>query len=270
MKLPIYTIDAFTDKAFAGNPAGVCITDKALPVELMQKIAAEMNHSETAFLVPDINDSEHFAIRYFTPQAEIGFCGHATLASAKFLFEKYPPNKIKLSTHSGIQIEATEVANGIKMGFPVYQTETFLLPPALTDALGITAFTETFYAPNPRMLAIVIEDENQLIHLKPDFSALQKSIPDLVAVIVTCPSAESDIDFKSRVFCPWVGIAEDPVTGSAHSVIAAYWANRLGNTSMQAHQASARGGDLYLELGNENLWVTGNAVIVLEGNLIIS
>ncbi len=269
MKLPIYTIDAFTDKAFAGNPAGVCITNEALEVELMQKIAAEMNHSETAFLVPDNSDAEHYNIRYFTPQAEIGFCGHATLASAKLLFEKHPSEKIKLTTYSGLKIDALKVSKGIKMGFPIYETDTFLFPPSVTQALGMVHFSETFYAPNPKMLAIVIEDENQLINLKPDFSQLQKSLSDLVAIIVTCSSKDQNIDFKSRVFCPWVGINEDPVTGSAHSVIASYWANKLNKTSMNAYQASARGGHLFLELTKENLWVTGNAIIVLEGNLHI-
>lgn len=268
--MKIFIIDAFTDKPFQGNPAGVCLLEKEADEGLMQSIAAELNLSETAFIRASEQDEAEYAIRYFTPTTEVDFCGHATLASAKLVLHHLQRNNVNFTTAHNLKISAKSDGENIRMLFPLYNAVDYIPSPKLFAAFGIGKPIAAKYAAELEMLIIEVENKEVLLSIKPDyFKALQ--IPDSIKeVVVTSKSADDEYDFYSRCFCPWIGINEDPVTGAAHSVLAKYWGNILGKTEMKAWQASKRGGYLQLKIINEStLEVTSRAVIVFSGGLNI-
>lgn len=262
MHFNIGYIDSFTDKIFSGNPAAVCITENPLDQFLMQKIAAEINLSETAFLY---QKGEGYHLRWFTPKAEVSLCGHATLASAHFLWEKGVENKnqIIFSTLSG-KLTAQKVDNGIELDFPVESVEPFDLPKGLIEALSVkpvfTGKTKIRY-----FVELVSSDEVR--KLKPDFAKIQSYLPG--RVVVTALSNDPRYDFISRYFAPGIGIPEDPVTGSAHCILADYWAKKLNKTSFRAYQASERGGELLVRLEEDRVKLIGKAVTVMNACMSI-
>jgi PhzF family phenazine biosynthesis protein len=257
--VPFAQIDAFTDRPFAGNPAAVLALDAWPEDALLQQIAAENNLSETAFLVPDATGEADRELRWFTPTAEVMLCGHATLASGHFLLSADPAlERVRFRTrHAGV-LEVSRDGDGYAMALPAWAPEPQPLP-EIVAALGC-AVGETLWHPHGYAVAVV-EHAGTVEQLQPDPAGL--TVEGEAIVIVTAPGRDTDV--VSRVFAPGCGIAEDPVTGSAHAVMARYWTERLGRDQFTAHQASARGGRLTVRLDGERAILGGQCVTVIEG-----
>ncbi len=258
MKFPIYQVDAFTDKPFGGNPAAVCPLNEWISDELMQKIAAENNLSETAFFV---KEGDVYGLRWFTPAVEVDLCGHATLATAHVLFEElgYEKEAINFETRSGRLIVQKE-GDRFLMDFPSDLMPKVEAPPILFQALGIKP-TSDVYKTDDYML--VLKSEKEVSGLRPDFSLMKKV--KARGVIVTAKGEE--VDFVSRFFAPQSGIDEDPVTGSAHTKLTPYWSDVLGKKEMEARQISSRSGVLTVRYKGERVEILGKAVTVLRGEI---
>jgi PhzF family phenazine biosynthesis protein len=261
MELKMYQVDAFASKLFSGNPAAVVILESPLSEGLMQSIALENNLSETAFI--NINESP-IPIRWFTPTLEVNLCGHATMASAKILFEHFPNitgNEISFSSKSGI-LKVTKNAEDICLNFPADDPESQEMDTLFAEALGespikILRGTDDFLA--------VFETEHQIQTMNPDFTKLAKI--NSRGVVISAPG--NDVDFVSRCFFPQTGVDEDPVTGSAHTMLIPYWAKQLDKIEFKAHQLSARGGVLDCKLINDRVLISGKSVIYFEGMISI-
>lgn len=259
MLLPLYWIDAFTDKVFAGNPAAVVPLAEWLPDDLMQRIAFENGLAETAFFVRTAEARYH--LRWFTPTVEVDLCGHATLASAFVLFAQLglAGHSVTFDSRSG-PLAVTRRSNEVlKLDFPSRPTQLCAVPAGLVDALGATPI----HVARARDILCVFTCEEEVVALKPDFAALAQL--DGFAVIATAPGRECD--FVSRFFAPRAGINEDPVTGSAHCTLIPYWADRQGKTKLHARQVSARGGELWCELRGDRVGIAGRAVLYLRGEI---
>jgi len=257
MRIPYYQVNAFTASLFGGNPAGVCLLQHWLPAQHLQAIAAENGHSETAFLLPG---DQFYHLRWFTPRMEVDLCGHATLASAFVLFSElgHPEGTIRFQSRSGL-LTATPRQGLIELDFPADPPQPWEGSKALIEALGATP-RETYRARN---IMAVFETEKDVAALSPSMELL--AALDLLGVIVTAPSQESD--FVSRYFAPRAGVPEDPVTGSAHCTLAAYWSERLGKQDLQARQISARGGELRCRHEGDRVFLGGQAVTYCRGEL---
>jgi PhzF family phenazine biosynthesis protein len=262
MTQTIYQVDSFSDRPFAGNPAGVCLLEAPASEAWMQDVAREMNLSETAFLVPG---PDGFDLRWFTPAAEVKLCGHATLASAHILWQAgvlANGRQARFHTLSGL-LTADRRGDWIEMDFPATPAQEAEAPDGLAEALGIRP---KYVGRNVFDYLVEAADEATVRGLKPDYTRLA-GLP-VRGVIVTAPSATGEFDFVSRFFAPAVGVLEDPVTGSAHCCLTPFWAARLGKNSMRAYQASARGGVVRVELAGERVLLSGQAVTVLKAELV--
>jgi len=261
MRTPIFQIDAFTTRRFAGNPAAV-MPMKNFPADaVMQAVAAENNLAETAFLVSEGND---YRLRWFTPKIEVPLCGHATLASAAVVMERLDPgrNSVVFHTASGpLTVKRSDV--GYVMDFPARPSEPLSAPPRLAEALGVVP-VEVFA--NVFNYMALFESAQVLRELAPDMTAIARM--DRPGVIVTAPG-EGIYDFVSRYFAPAKGIPEDPVTGAAHCMLAPYWAKRLGRNEFRAFQASRRGGEIICRLAGDRVELEGACVFYLEGEVEI-
>ncbi|UXP30674.1 PhzF family phenazine biosynthesis protein [Reichenbachiella agarivorans] len=268
MGIKTYTVDAFTDQPFTGNPAAICLLEEPLTEELMQQIAVEYNLSETGFIIR--KSENHFGVRYFSPRQEIPLCGHATLSAAKILFMlDVQMNQVIFDTIGGLRLYCERRGDQIMMKFPLYDSVAIDLPEPMMQALGIDKAIASRLAKDTKMLLLEIESEAVLRTIKPDFKALVNSYTGIDGVIVTAKS-ESDYDFVSRYFWPWAGSDEDPVTGAAHTVLAKYWSDKLGKSQLHAYQVSQRGGFMFLELDEKgHLEITSSAVIMMTGDLRI-
>jgi len=267
-RMRTFIVDAFTDTAFRGNPAGVCLVDSRLSDERMLQIAQELNLSETAFLSP-LESGGVFLIRYFSPKMEIPLCGHATLASAKVIFSLHNLSEVHFINIQSLDLSAKELDGQIVMEFPVYETRPSDAPPALLAALGVKGIKNSVYNEETKILLLEIADAEELVGLDPDFVALQRSHNSINGVLVTAPARTDGYDFHSRYFWPWSGTNEDPVTGGTHTFLAKYWSSRLGKTRMRSFQASKRTGFMDVELVDDKLRIRSQAVIVFEGRLAI-
>lgn len=258
MKIPIYQIDAFTNRPLKGNPAAVCPLERWLPDALLQGIAAENNLPETAYFVK--RDDNGFDLRWFTPVVEIGLCGHATLASAHVLFHKlgYTSEKIDFHTQSGL-LSVTRQGDLLALDFPSRPAGPCGVH---TDLLrGIGRVPKEVLAARDYLL--VFQTEQEVRALKPDMGLL--SNVDRFAVIATAPGDK--VDFVSRFFAPAQGIPEDPVTGSAHCTLIPYWSKRLGKAKLHAWQVSPRGGELFCEDHGDRVSMAGYAAMFMEGQI---
>ena len=266
MPIPLYQVDAFTNQPFKGNPAGVCLLDKPAGDTWMQALAAEMNLSETAFLLPEDGG---YRLRWFTPAVEVELCGHATLASAHVLWEagNLPPRQeARFFTHSGLLTARQSSREGekwIELNFPAKNLQAAEAPPGLVESLGVHPL---FIGRNQFDYLVEVENEGAVRNLRPDIPKLKQI--DARGVIVTSRSAQPGVDFVSRFFAPRVGVNEDPVTGSAHCCLAPFWSARLGKIKLRAHQVSARGGVLQVEMDGERVRIAGQAVTVFKAELI--
>src|SRR5688572_15764614 len=255
MKYDIYQIDAFTSVPFKGNPAAVVPFD-AWPVdEVMQNIALENNLAETAFFIPD---GDNYKLRWFTPTVEMDLCGHATLATGYLIFEILGTDKkiLRFQTLSG-ELTVEKEGDRYAMDFPSRPASPVEAPAGLIEAIGAEP-TEILKA-NDYLL--VFENEAQVKAIQPDLGALKKVASR--GVIVSAPGGSSD--FVSRFFAPAVGVDEDPVTGSSHSTLIPYWAERLGKNELFARQVSSRGGELFCELRGDRVKIGGNATLYMTG-----
>jgi PhzF family phenazine biosynthesis protein len=261
MPISIYQVDAFTSEAFKGNPAGVCLLKSPAEENWMQAVANEMNLSETAFLSPVENG---FDLRWFTPAVEVSLCGHATLASAHILWTTGvlgAGQEARFNTKSGL-LTATRQPDGILLNFPVKPVEKADAPANLASSLGVEPL---FVGRSAFDYLVEVESEEIVRKAAPDFTLL-KTLP-VRGVIVTSRSSSPEFDFVSHFFAPAAGVNEDPVTGSAHCSLAQYWAEKLGKTTFNACQASARGGFLNVILDGDRVLLRGQAVTVLHGEL---
>lgn len=259
--MKIFVADAFTYTPYTGNPAAVCLLPCEKPDEWMQCIAAEMNLSETAFLIK-LEDGS-FSLRWFTPASEVSLCGHATLASAHILWEQQltQETEIRFYTKSGL-LTALRRGDRIELNFPVERDKPAEPPDVLAESIN-AAFA---YVGRNRMDYIVeVKDQQTVASIQPDFEKL-KSL-ETRGVIVTAKADDDGMDFVSRCFYPAIGINEDPVTGSAHCCLAPYWGNKLNKTIMSAKQLSLRGGGMEVELAGDRVLLRGHAVTTLYGTL---
>jgi PhzF family phenazine biosynthesis protein len=260
MSAALYTVDAFTNQPFKGNPAAVCFAGEA-PTGWMQALASEVGLSETAFLQPKTGVWE---LRWFTPAAEVDLCGHATLASAHVLWETErvaPDTDILFATRSG-RLVASRRGGWILLDFPITKAAEVTKPQDLIDALGVeckTAWQSKFD------YLVEVETVDEVVGAEPDLSRL--ALLPARGVILTARGGICGADFTSRFFAPAVGVPEDPVTGSAHCCLAPFWAQRLGRDELYAHQASSRGGFLKIRLLGDRVEIGGQAVSVFEGTV---
>jgi predicted PhzF superfamily epimerase YddE/YHI9 len=259
----LYQVDAFTDEPFKGNPAAVCLLEHQAKVAWMKGVAREMNLSETAFISPARGG---WRLRWFTPKREVDLCGHATLASAKVIFERDPSLREKpilFKTRSG-DLFARWVDGEVELDFPAMPYRRMSYESHVDRALGFKPWDAVF---SGDYYLFEAEDEAIIRKSTPDIPALEK-LP-MPEVIITARSKDPDYDFISRFFAPQLGIPEDPVTGSAHCLLAPYWAEKLGKSELTAYQASSRGGTLHLRLDGQRVLIRGAAVIIFEGQLQI-
>ncbi|KAK1164665.1 phenazine biosynthesis-like domain-containing protein [Acipenser oxyrinchus oxyrinchus] len=285
MQIPVFTVDAFTNKPFCGNPAAVCLIEDELQDDICQKISSEMNLSETAFIKTlnskdTFSSASHFGLRWFTPTREVPLCGHATLASAAVLFyiQKNSNSSLTFETLSG-ELYARLSGDHIVLDFPIH-TATAQDPQEVKEliktAVGDLAIQDVRYSNATKKLLVRLCDtynRSVLESLKPDTESLMKSdsTGKVAGLIITLKGNQNgDYDFYSRYFSPWNGIPEDPVTGSAHTVLGSYWSEQLGKKEMLACQCSHRGGQLKIAVrGDGRVDMAGQTVTVLSGNLML-
>jgi PhzF family phenazine biosynthesis protein len=258
----LFQVDAFADGVFAGNPAAVCLLGGPAEAGWMQSVASEMNLSETAFVEPR---GAGYGLRWFTPAVEVGLCGHATLASAHILYETGRAGPADCVTFDSVSGPLTARREGglLVLDFPARPAARAPAPPGLLAALGVDGAEWTGQAKDDLM--VVLAREEEVTGLRPDTFALAGY--DTRGIIVTAPASRPGADFVSRFFAPGVGIAEDPVTGSAHCTLAPYWAQRLGRPQLTGYQASARGGTVRVRVDGDRVLLAGRAVTVFSGRL---
>jgi PhzF family phenazine biosynthesis protein len=267
--VPLFQVDAFTAEPFAGNPAAVCLLEQEADPGWMQRVAAEMNLAETAFVRPDGPGGDVFGLRWFTPAVEVALCGHATLASAHVLWSegRVPAGRsIRFQTLSG-ELRADDRDDAIELDFPATPPAPAEPPPGLLEALGEPARTVVRWAGRSRFdYLLELGSEAAVRGLDPDFGKLREV--STRGVIATAASEADGFDYVSRFFAPAVGIDEDPVTGSAHCALGPFWAGRLGRADLTAFQASRRGGVVRTRAAGDRVLLGGQAVTVLRGTLI--
>lgn len=264
MALPLYLVDAFTSRPFAGNPAGVCILTEPLPDDVMQNVAMEMHQAETAFLLPEGDD---WRLRWFTPEVEENLCGHATLASAHVLFETgrlAPGQTARFQTRSGL-LTAVREGESIVLDFPSTPAEEFPLLESARKALSIVPL---FSGKTRFDLFFEVATEAQVRLLTPDLAALEK-VPYRGVIVTARADSGFPYDFVSRFFAPGCGVPEDPVTGSAHCALGPYWQGKLGKADLVGYQASPRGGTVRVSCHGERVRLAGTAVTVVRGELLL-
>jgi PhzF family phenazine biosynthesis protein len=261
---PIYQLDAFTDTVFTGNPAAVVPLDSWLSDTVLQAIASENNLSETAFFVPMADDKKaDFHLRWFTPAVEVDLCGHATLATAALLFDHlaFERNVVRFHSQSGV-LTATAQDGRVTLDFPARPGTATRVPDGLANALG--GIEPVGFLRAVKNMAVLMNEE-EVRRVIPDLDYIAAMDGD--GLIVTAMG--TDCDAVSRYFAPHAGIAEDPVTGSAHCTIVPYWAERLEKTQLHCRQVSDRGGDLYCEAMGDRIGLSGHAKLYLRGEIYV-
>ncbi|XP_066534915.1 phenazine biosynthesis-like domain-containing protein 2 [Hoplias malabaricus] len=283
MEIPLFTVDSFARSAFEGNPAAVCLLEKALPEELYQKIASEMNLSETAFIMKlkstdDFTSGARFSLRWFTPIHEIILCGHATLASAAVLFYKKENSnaEVAFETLSG-EVRVRKQEEVLVLDFPNNKPEVqdkSEYHDLLKAAFGEMCIEEVCLCKKTKNLLVHLADpcdRSVLMSIKPEAEKLLRHEDGTkIRGMIPTIKGESKYDFFSRYFSPWHGVYEDPVCGSAHTVLGPYWSEKLGKKKLLAYQCSRRGGELQVELRDDGrVEIAGRAVVVIQGTLKI-
>ena len=269
MPLPIVQVDAFSATPFAGNPAAVCVLNSPRDDRWLAAVAREMNLSETAFLIPHPTDHTAFHLRWFTPAVEVDLCGHATLASAHVLWEEgrlAPHAAIRFHTRSGV-LTCTRSGSWIEMDFPATFVEPASPPAQLSAAIGADF---KFVGRSRFDYLVEVADEETVRALKPNHLLLRElPVRGVIATSLASSANANEYDFVSRFFAPGSGIDEDPVTGSAHCALGPYWAKRIGKPEMTGYQASPRGGIVKVRPVNDRVFLSGQAVTVLRGELVV-
>lgn len=267
MVIKLYQVDAFTNQLFGGNPAAVCQLESWLPDSVLQQIAIENNLSETAFFIP-LAVPDVYELRWFTPELEIDLCGHATLATAHVIFSELSlsTSKITFKTRFAgeLFVEHHVETSKYKLDFPARPTVEAEVPISLYSVLGSDKTPTGVFKARDHML--VYEKQSDVEQLKPNFSELAK-FNSIFGIIVTAPGDE--VDFVSRYFTPGSCIPEDPVTGSTHCSLIPYWSQRLNKKDLHAYQLSARRGELWCKNCDDRVWIMGEAITFLRGEIII-
>ncbi|MEI6821583.1 MAG: PhzF family phenazine biosynthesis protein [Bacteroidota bacterium] len=267
MEIKTYIVDSFTTEKFKGNPAGVCILENDISENSMLSIAQELGLSETAF-IKKLNGESSFSIRYFSPKMEIPLCGHATLAAGKVLFKDSDSNEISFTNIENLNLIVKRHNEEITMEFPVYETIATKVPLIMLMALGLKKVINTVFSEKNKIILLEIDDSSILEGLRPDFNALINSYKNINGVLVTAPSNKKEYDFEYRYFWPWAGTNEDPVTGGVQTFLTKYWSKKINKTKMKAFQSSSRTGYMTVELQNDKVLISSQAVITFEGTLM--
>ncbi|MGW9597479.1 PhzF family phenazine biosynthesis protein [Streptomyces chartreusis] len=266
----IRIVDAFSDRPFAGNPAGVLLLDAFPEDDWLQNVAMEVNHAETAFAHPLPEGGEaDWALRWFTPVTEVTMCGHATLATAHVLHSTGAhEGPVRFDTLSGVLVATPGEDGSITLDFPTAPLTRVEAPEGVAEALGAEPLTAFDTGPNIGDLLLELADEKTVLGLTPDLRALGAHSSRGIIATARAEDPARGYDFVSRCFFPNVGIDEDPVTGSAHTALAPYWSERLGRTGLTGLQASRRSGRVRTEVRGDRTLLSGRAVTVIEGELI--
>ncbi len=263
MGLPLFHVDAFASTAFAGNAAAVCILDGPREDVWLQRVAGEMNLAATTFLSPQDGG---YGLRWFSPTTELELCGHGTLASAHTLWEQdYLASNVQAQffTRAGT-LTARQEGGWIELNFPAKPEQAIELQPVLEESLGVTPL---YVGKSQLDILVEVESEEVVRRIQPDFGLLT-TIPARGVIVTAAASAKPNYDFVSRFFCPSVGINEDPVTGSAHCALSPFWSKRLGRTQLTGYQASIRGGIVRTRFDGDRVYLGGQALTVLRGELL--
>jgi PhzF family phenazine biosynthesis protein len=266
----IRIVDAFTDRPFAGNPAGVLLLDAFPDDAWLQDVAREVNHAETAFThrLPEGGEAD-WALRWFTPVTEVALCGHATLAAAHVLHSTGAhTGPVRFATRSGVLVATPQEDGSFTLDFPTAPLTAAEIPEGVAEALGARPLTAFDTGPNIGDLLIELADEKTVLGLAPDVRALARFSERGIIATARAEDPAADYDFVSRCFFPNVGIDEDPVTGSAHTALAPFWSERLGSTDLTGLQASPRSGRVRTRLRGDRTLLGGNAVTVIDGELL--
>jgi PhzF family phenazine biosynthesis protein len=266
----IRIVDAFAERAFAGNPAGVVLLDVFSDDEWMQNVAMEVNHAETAFAhpLPEGGDAD-WALRWFTPVAEVAMCGHATLATAHVLSTTgVHAGPVRFATRSGVLVASPAPDGSITLDFPTAPLTRVDVPAGVADALGAEPVAVFDTGPNVGDLLLELADEKTVLGLSPDHRALGAYSARGIIATAGAENPAKEYDYVSRCFFPNVGIDEDPVTGSAHTALAPHWSGRLGRDDLTGLQASRRSGLVRTSLRGERTLLSGRAVTVIDGELL--
>ncbi len=268
-RIPLWQVNAFADRPFTGNPAAVCILTVCPSDQWLQSVAAEMNLSETSFVVPT-GEPNRFHLRWFTPTTEVDLCGHATLAAAHALIQQNlitHGQPIRFQTRSG-ELLCSQLGSRLSLDFPLSPIDDNVDGATKLALLAALGLQDALVRRTKFDLLVVVNEESMVHSLQPNFSSLE--LIETRGVIVTSLSQSAGIDFVSRFFAPRYGIHEDPVTGSAHCCLAPYWGQRLKKTSLVGYQASSRGGTVHCTIAGDRVLLTGDAVTVWEGTLLVT
>ncbi len=266
----LFFVDAFTDEAFKGNPAAVCLLEEDISDDLKQKIAFEIGFSETCFAIQDKTKPENFNLRWFTPETEVPLCGHGTLSTAFVIWNQNPNLKKTLSfkTKSGL-LTVVKDNDEIVMDFPIHPVEqSNIIYHSLEEAIGLPGTGRRFFQSKESGYLLLEIEPKEITNLDIDFTKMKRAnISPFNSFIVTS-KGDDEYDFFSRCFAVWEGINEDPVTGSAHTVLVDYWHKKNPDQlSYKAFQCSPRGGRLVLELKNNRVLIRGKAIMIMKGSL---
>ena len=266
MLIETYLLDSCSSEVFKGNPTPICILDAGIPDKILQSIATELNQPVTVFILKETE--EHFKIRYFTSTTEIPACGHGTLAAAKLLNVIAGTEEIEFITGEGLRIPV-KIESGLAcIEYPVFKLQETKVSRNILSALGIEKYVYAGITTELEMLMIELDVPSLLRELKPDFIKLAKSDSEIKEVVITSISDRPGYDFLLRSFCPWIGIDEDPVTGSVHSSMAPFWKNKLKKDPLRAYQASARGGEIQVSVNNDkSVSLKANAIVIFRGEI---
>jgi PhzF family phenazine biosynthesis protein len=268
MAISVFIIDTFTSEAFKGNPTAVCLSGEKLSAETRLAIAGELNLPVTAFLEP-LPERGAYAISYFTPTTEIPACGHATLAAAQVALATGRHQNAKFLTAAKMVISTVSENDYSTLVYPKFGLAEFAVTDEILASLALRDYRSAGVCAELEALFIELADENLLKALRPDFKRMVAAGERIKEIVVTCRSRDARYDFLLRSFCPWIGIDEDPVTGSVHSVLAGFWEARLGKTELRAYQASARGGELFVRSLGDRVELGGRSVAILKGEITI-
>ena len=261
-----YLLDTFCKEPLQGNPTPICLLNKTLNTQKMAMLAKEFNAPVTAFIAPE--NSEGCAnIRYFTLEGEIPACGHATLGAAFVLHHASSRKNIEFLTIEGVKIKSSEFNHMTYLAYPMYRWRDYPVPRELLKALAIEHLENHFYCDELKTLFIELKNPKRVRRVHPDFEKLRKSSDELKEVVVMSQSQSKNHDFVLRSFCPWIGIDEDPVTGSIHSVLGPYWKEKTGKADLIAYQASTRSGEIRVSVLPDSVKIGGNSKIIVEGLL---
>lgn len=267
MGLLTYIIDTFTSIRFTGNPTGVCYYTDELDHHTMLSLANELGFPVSAFIGKRPARINEYDINYFTPTTEIPACGHATLAAAKVVILEDQVSNPVFHTSKGIAISTVQEQEFIMMQYPKYALQPWTASTQMLQSLGLQGCISSGYCPELESVFIELGTPEELKAVQPNYSALVASHDEAKEVVITSPSDHECHDYLLRSFCPWIGIDEDPVTGSVHSVLAGFWKERLNKVVFNVFQASARGGELLVKVYDDKVSIGGKTIVVLKGQV---